>query len=370
MAGVYIHIPFCRQSCIYCNFYFKNGKKHAPDFFNALFKELDIKFHNKTVFVETLYFGGGTPSFADTAHLEALVNHISKKADISRLKEFTLEANPDDMSMDNLLDWKKLGVNRLSVGVQSFFDEHLSWMNRAHSSQEAIDALNIAGELGFELSIDLIFGIPSCTMQQWKENLDKALRFKISHISCYGLTLEEKTPWKKLISTKGYDGPDDTSIAEQFTYATEFLQGKGWVHYEISNYSLPGKEAIHNTSYWQSKEYIGFGPSAHSYDGEKRSWNVSDLNAYVESLDKGIVPEESEILSREDRYNEYVMTSLRTKWGMDLTKLKTIADVSDENLEKLERFVAESMLHRDGETYILTKQGKLYADSIASELFF
>lgn len=369
MSGIYIHIPFCRQSCIYCNFYFKNGRKHVPEYTQALLKEIEFKLNGFEKPINTLYFGGGTPSFLGVKELEKIVTALSKYFDLSGLEEFTLEANPDDMDPESLKAWKAMGVRRLSVGVQSFFDEHLKWMNRAHSAEEAEKAITLAQDMGFDLSLDLIFGIPGSTMEQHEENLRKAISFNIQHLSCYGLTLEEKTPWKKLIKTKGYSKPDEDLGAEQFKQTMAYLKERGWLQYEISNYCLPGKMAVHNTAYWRNKTYIGLGPSAHSYDGQKRCWNVADLNTYVEALNQGILPEDCEMLTESDHFNEYVMTSLRTIWGINVNDLRRFSRAEEITLERLEHYVQKGMLSKQGESYILTDHGKFYADAIASDLF-
>lgn len=369
MSGIYIHIPFCRQSCIYCNFYFKTGKKQSDILFQALERELEIKLDKVSEDIETVYFGGGTPSFVEPFQIENLLNLIRLKTGKNKFREITLEANPDDMSAENLKAWKAMGITRLSVGIQSFFDEHLRWMNRAHTAAEAELALANATKSGFELSLDLIFGIPGESNEQWIGNIEKACSFKIDHLSCYGLTLEENTPWKKLIERKKADLPDEAAASEQFKIAMKLLKVKGWVHYEISNYSLPGKEAIHNTSYWQGKPYIGIGPSAHSFDGIKRSWNVSDLHAYTESIARGEVPEESEILSPTNRHNEYLMTGLRTNRGISLNKLKSYEVTNADRDLKIKKYLEQELLLKDGDILYLSDEGKLYADAIASELF-
>lgn len=330
---------------------------------------MSIKLNKISKPVKTLYFGGGTPSFLEIKDLELLVKRLSEYFSLDDLDEFTFETNPDDMSETNLKAWKSLGVTRLSVGVQSFFDEHLTWMNRAHSAAEADAGIKLAQDLGFDLSLDLIFGVPGSTNQQHQQNLEKALSYSIQHLSCYGLTLEEKTPWKRLIKSKGYASPDDSLGAEQFMLTMDFLRERGWIQYEISNYCLPGKMAIHNTSYWRNETYMGFGPSAHSFDGVRRSWNISDLKTYSEALKQGLIPEESEVLSAADHFNEYVMTSLRTIWGLSSERLHTFDVNHSEVLSQLKHYVEKGMLlERDG-TFVLTDKGKFYADAISSDLF-
>lgn len=369
MSGVYIHIPFCRQACIYCNFYFQAGKKQSEIICSALLREIDIKLNNNSEQIDTVYFGGGTPSFIEPESIAKIIDRISELNGNKPFKEVTLEANPDDMSYENLKAWKSMGIQRFSVGVQSFFDKHLKWMNRAHSALEAQQALQLASEMGFELSVDLIFGIPECTDEEWRYSLEKALTYNIDHISCYSLTLEDHTPWKKLVEKNKYLPPDEDKAANQFAICMEVLRENGWIQYEISNYCKPGKMAVHNTSYWQSKPYVGIGPSAHSFNGTYRSWNVSDSNAYIESIEKGIIPEEREELTTQNKHNEYLMTGLRTMWGVDLKKLEDFQEISAQNLEKIDSYIVNGLLRKENQTIFLTDNGKMYADAIASDLF-
>ncbi len=369
MSGIYVHIPFCRQSCIYCNFYFKNGNKQSEELVNALLKEIDLKVNKMPFNLETLYFGGGTPSYIAPELIQRLLDKVMKISNYPQLAEVTLEANPDDISRENLEKWKAMGINRLSMGVQSFFDHHLKWMNRAHRAEQAEQAILLAREMGFELSIDLIFGIPGSTAEEWSFNLEKAVAYDIQHLSCYSLTLEDNTPWKKLVNSQKYPMPSDELASEQFICAMEFLSKKGWLHYEISNYCRPGFMAKHNTSYWQGKPYIGLGPSAHSFDGESRSWNIADLNGYVQAVNEGRVPEEREILGNSEKHNEYLMTGLRTVWGVELGKIRGFGFDTTDLLKQLEQYANEGMVVKEGETYTLSREGKLYADSIAASLF-
>ncbi len=339
------------------------------EYVDALLKEIELKLNKNSEAIQTLYFGGGTPSFLGNSELKTIFNAISEYVHPNDLKEVTLEANPDDMTASNLAEWKEMGIGRLSVGIQSFFDEHLKWMNRAHTAEEAEQALTFAQDLGFDLSLDLIFGIPGSSLEQHQFNMEKALSFNIQHLSCYGLTLEDKTPWKKLIKTKGYAKPDDEQGAEQFKLTMQYLKSRGWEQYEISNYCLPGKQAIHNSSYWKNTQYIGLGPSAHSYDGVNRCWNVADLNAYVEALNKGILPQECELLSDADKFNEYVMTALRTIWGIQIEEMKKRIDDITPTIERLEHYVSKGMLIKNEQSYVLTDRGKFYADALASDLF-
>ncbi len=369
MSGIYVHIPFCRQSCIYCNFYFKNGNRESGKLVDALLKEIELKVNKMPEKLETLYFGGGTPSYIAPELIHRIIDRIKALTDTSGLVEVTLEANPDDVSRENLKSWKAMGINRLSLGVQSFFDHHLQWMNRAHNASEADTAIRLAREMEFELSIDLIFGIPGSTAEEWSSNLEKAVAYDIQHLSCYGLTLEDNTPWKKLLSTRQYPLPDDDLASAQFSFAMNFLAGKGWIHYEISNYSRPGMMAKHNTAYWQGKPYIGLGPSAHSYDVESRSWNVSDLAAYVKSLEEGRIPEEMETLRQAEKYNEYLMTGLRTMWGVSMEKLRGFGFDMNDLQHRISQYVSEGKILQQDGVYTLSAEGKLYADAIAASMF-
>ena len=370
MSGVYIHIPFCRQACIYCNFYFLKGDARSAILTDALLREIDLRIHTPPPFdLETVYFGGGTPSFIDPGLVASLIKKIKSVFPGSTPLEITLEANPDDMTREKLEQWKDMGITRFSVGVQSFFDHHLKWMNRAHNAAEAEHALKMAGEMGFELSADLIFGVPGSTIGEWSQNLEKMLDYNISHLSCYGLTLEDNTPWKKLITTGKYAGPEDAGAAEQFMYTMDFMGRQGWEHYEISNYCKPGFRARHNTSYWQDKPYIGIGPSAHSYDGLVRSWNVSDMQAYTEAILSGNVPSESELLGPDEKINEYLMTGLRVIWGVNEDRIRELSGKAGEIIAQLQAYVREGKVIQEGRTYRLSPAGKLYADAIAASLF-
>lgn len=336
---------------------------------DALLTEIDVRFNKKPFALETLYFGGGTPSFLAPEDIKRLIDRVLERFEGDKPIEITLEANPDDMVPENLLAWKAMGITRFSVGVQSFFDEHLKWMNRAHSAYEAEKALQLASEMGFDLSLDLIFGIPGSGPDKHLANLEKALSFNVQHLSCYGLTLEDNTPWKKLVTTKAYPVPDDRLSAAEFELTMDFMSAAGWDHYEISNYAQPGKMALHNTSYWKEKHYVGIGPSAHSYDGNSRSWNIADNNAYVQSLKEGILPLTIEVLGASERFNEYVMTGLRTKWGVERSKLNSFG-VDTAHLEQLmEQLRKKNWIVVNGDNIQLTRDGKFYADSIASDFF-
>lgn len=335
----------------------------------ALLQEIQLKTHVMPQVPETIYFGGGTPSYIEPAYIGEILQLLLLKAGTVKPKEVTLEANPDDMDEARLSAWKRMGITRLSVGVQSFFDHHLKWMNRAHSSAEAIQALKRASEIGFELSVDLIFGVPGCTESEWISNLETVFQFNIVHLSCYGLTLEEHTPWNKLIERGTHVRPDEGNAAAQFGITMDFMRRKGWWHYEISNYCQPGKTAVHNTSYWQGKSYVGLGPSAHSFNSNTRSWNVSDMAAYMSAVATGKVPETTELLGSAERHNEYVMTSLRTMWGCNLNTLSAFGHYNDHLRQIMEDGIQKGMLYTKGDVVFLSEQGKYYADAIAAGLF-
>ncbi len=369
MSGIYIHVPFCRQACIYCNFYFKTGTEQMDAIVKSICKELEMRKEECIEPVETIYFGGGTPSFIPAAGIDRIIKTIQQFYPIEKITELTLEANPDDINIQQLLDWKAAGVTRLSIGVQSFYDNDLKWMNRAHNGQEAETSIKLAIENGFEVSIDLIFGLPESKDEQWRFNLIKANALGVHHLSCYGLTLEENTAWKKLIDKGKYAPANEQMTAAHFEWTMEFLSRYGWQHYEISNYCQPGYMAKHNTSYWQQKHYIGVGPSAHSFNGHERKWNVADNLAYINSIEKGALPSEKEVLTKENKINEYIMTGLRTQWGIDLNIIENMGARNGFFDSQLEKYLANKMVIQQGNVILLTNLGKVYADAIAADFF-
>ncbi len=370
LAGIYIHIPFCRQACVYCNFHFKVGSKNTLSLTNAIAKELELKKALLTQPIETIYFGGGTPSYLPDSELQILLQTIHNNYDTSNVSEITLEANPDDITTERLKQWSEMQINRLSIGVQSFFDSHLKWMNRAHNAKEAKQCIEQSLLLGFELNIDLIFGIPISSHIEWAENLRIANEYDIKHLSCYGLTYELNTGWEKLVNLKKYSMPDDTLMQQQFLYAMSFLSENGWKQYEISNYCRENFIAKHNTAYWQHKPYIGVGPSAHSYLYPNRYWNVSDNAKYVESINMLEIPEQMETLTLTQQVNEYIMTSLRTQWGIELHRIDTYKLDTEIFYKTLEKYIVQGYLLKQDNTIKLSTKGKLFTDSISAELFF
>jgi len=369
MSGIYIHIPFCRQACIYCNFYFKTGTSQVDALVEAICKEIELRKNDCTEPVETIYFGGGTPSFVPAEAIDRIIKTIYQHYPVEKITELTLEANPDDINETQLLAWKAAGVTRLSIGVQSFYENDLKWMNRAHNAHEAETSIQLAIANDFEVSIDLIFGLPESKEEQWRFNLIKANALGVHHLSCYGLTLEENTAWKKLIDKGKYAPANEQLTAHHFEWTMEFLSRYGWQHYEISNYCQPGYMAKHNTSYWQQKRYLGFGPSAHSFNGSERQWNVSDNAAYTQAIKQGHLPAEKEVLTEENKINEYIMTGMRTQWGINLNTLSEMGGRNAAFNEQLEKHLNNKMVEQNDQVIRLTNKGKVYADAIAADFF-
>ena len=369
MAGIYIHIPFCRQACHYCNFHFATSLRYKNELITALLKEIETRRdYLESEPVETIYFGGGTPSLLDGADIHSLVKQIRRTFAITADAEFTLEANPDDITTEKLTAWKEAGINRLSIGVQSFHEEDLVWMNRAHNAEQARDALTLAKENFENITIDLIYGTPGMTNEKWKSNIETALELGIPHLSCYALTVEPKTPLHKMIGLRQSKDIDPDLQSAQFILLMDWLHEAGYEHYEISNFALPGWRSRHNSSYWQGKKYIGLGPSAHSFNGISRQWNIANNNIYIESLSKGILSYEKEELTAVQQHNEYIMISLRTMEGLDLGKF---APGEREVLEMAaSKYISSGHLYLEGKHLKLSKEGKLLADGIAASLFF
>ncbi|MEK7227130.1 MAG: radical SAM family heme chaperone HemW, partial [Bacteroidota bacterium] len=299
MAGIYIHIPFCRQACHYCNFHFATSLHYKNELIAGLLKEIDlIPFPSPQVEkgdviserMETIYFGGGTPSLLNIEDLILIIEKIKTVFAVTADAEITLEANPDDITEKKLIDWKEAGINRLSIGIQSFFDEDLKWMNRAHTAKQAIDNLKLATTQFNNITIDLIYGTPQLTNEKWKQNVDSAISLNIPHLSCYALTVEPKTPLDKMIRQHQTENINPEKQSEQFLLLMQWMEEAGYEHYEISNFAKPGWRSRHNSSYWQGKNYLGIGPSAHSFNGAERQWNISNNNIYIESINRGTVP--------------------------------------------------------------------------------
>ncbi len=369
LAGIYIHIPFCKQACYYCNFHFSTSLHYKNELLEALLKEIDLQ-KNYTGYetVESIYFGGGTPSLLSVEEFIMIIEKIKTDFVLKADTEITLEANPDDITEEKLIGWKKAGINRLSIGIQSFFDEDLKWMNRAHNAQQAIENLHLAKKYFENITIDLIYGTPALTNEKWKQNVDFAISMNIPHLSCYALTVETKTPLYKMIKQGQTENVNPEKQSEQFLLLMEWMEKVDYEHYEISNFSKPGWRSRHNSSYWMGKNYLGIGPSAHSYNGTERQWNISNNNKYIESINKGIIPFEKEVLTPVQKQNEYIMTSLRTMEGMKLEKFDGV------DLDKLiaasRKFIDSGLIKLENNSLLLTNNGKLLADGIAADLFF
>ncbi|TVZ55870.1 oxygen-independent coproporphyrinogen-3 oxidase [Lutibacter sp. Hel_I_33_5] len=372
MSGIYIHIPFCKQACFYCNFHFSTSLKKKDELISSLIKELEIRkneLQNETI--ETIYFGGGTPSLLTNNELTILIESVYKNYTVSENPEITLEANPDDLSEEKIKELSNSPINRLSIGIQSFFEEDLKSMNRAHNASEAKNCLSIATRYFDNITVDLIYGIPNMSNNRWKESLQIAFDFGINHISSYALTVEPKTALDTFIKQGKYPALDEKLAKEHFDILVSETVKNGFVHYEISNFGKSKYFSKHNASYWHQKKYIGIGPSAHSFNKTHRSWNVSNNAKYIKDIIAGKLPSEIEKLTKEDSFNEYIMTGLRTIWGVSLTKIKE--EFGDEIYQHLilssEKFIEKELLTIDKNILKTTSKGKFLADGLASDLF-
>jgi len=392
MAGIYIHIPFCKQACHYCDFHFSTSLKRKDEMLRALVKEIELrKDELKNEVIETIYFGGGTPSLLRLQELKLLIATVYENFTVISNPEISLEANPDDLTEIKIRELAKSPINRLSIGIQSFFEEDLKSMNRAHSVKEAKECLSIATRYFENITIDLIYGIPNMTNQRWKENLQIAFDFNVNHISSYALTVEPKTALDTFIRQGKYPSVSEETALKHFEILVSETEKKGFVQYEISNFGKPNYYSKHNTSYWQGKSYIGIGPSAHSFNDNTRSWNVSNNMQYIKAIAQNELPSTIEILSNIDRFNEYIMTGLRTVWGVSLNKIKQRfgVDFMEYLLKNAESHIdqkllilvnetdaysvkSEITLSQDsygGQKLKVTEKGKFLVDGIASDLF-
>jgi oxygen-independent coproporphyrinogen-3 oxidase len=371
MAGIYLHIPFCRQACHYCNFHFATSLHRKNDFIPALLKEMAVrKDYTGGEAIETIYFGGGTPSLLEAAEVERILQQVQTLFPVAEGAEITLEANPDDMTAERLAAWRKAGINRLSIGIQSFFEEDLRWMNRAHNAVQATDCIRMAQAEGFgNISIDLIYGGPTLPDQHWQENVERAIGLQIPHLSCYALTVEPRTPLDKMIHQhkKADVSPDDQ--ARQFLLLMDWTARAGYEHYEISNFAQPGKRSRHNSSYWQGKTYLGLGPSAHSFNGTSREWNVANNAKYIAG--EGLAVAELEVLTPVQQLNEYIMISLRTMEGIDLGEVtrRFGAETALQLEKEVSAYIQQGKIRMGNGRLQLTREGKLLADGIAADLF-
>ena len=373
MSGIYIHIPFCKQACHYCDFHFSTSMKKKEEMVLAIAKELKLR---KSEFqdeqVETIYFGGGTPSVLELDEINFLIKTVYENYSVVENPEITIEANPDDLTEERIIAISQSKINRLSIGIQSFFEDDLKLMNRAHNSAEAKKCLEIATHYFDNITIDLIYGIPGMTNEKWLQNIETALAFNVPHISCYALTVEPKTALRKLIQTGKIAEPNDEVAQEHFSILVEQLEANDFIHYELSNFGKENYFSKNNSSYWLGKKYHGIGPSAHSFDGVSRSWNISNNSLYVKSIQENQLPNEVEILSKTDRYNEYIMTGLRTIWGVSLEKIASEFgnDYLDYLQNQMQKFLIDDLLFVENNILKTTKKGKFLTDGIASDLFY
>lgn len=373
MAGIYIHIPFCKQACHYCDFHFSTSMKKKGEMVLALAREIFLRkeeLGGETI--ETIYFGGGTPSVLSNDEIKLLIDSVYLNYDVADNPEITLEANPDDLSPERIRQLSQTKINRLSIGVQSFFEEDLKLMNRAHNVLQAEACLAEAVKHFDNVTIDLIYGVPGMSNDKWLQNIEKALSFGIPHVSSYALTVEPKTALHTFVQKGIVPPPSEEGAQEHFRLLTERLAQEGFIHYELSNFSKPGYFSKNNTAYWLGKKYIGIGPSAHSYDGISRSWNIANNSLYVKALQAGNLPSEKEVLTLTDRYNEYIMTGLRTMWGVSLTRIKSEFGAAYlAHLQKeAQKFLENGTLSIDEDVLKATAKGKFLTDGIASDLFF
>ena len=374
MAGIYLHIPFCKQKCAYCDFYSIANKTYLEDFVNAICTEIKLQSeYLSSEKIQTIYFGGGTPSILSSDHVEKILEEIYKYFQVEQNNEITLEANPDDLNEKYLKSIFTIGVNRLSVGIQSFNDSDLQLMRRKHTVNQAISSIVEAQKTRFKnISVDLIYGLPDLSLKKWEENIDQAIKLNIQHISAYHLTIEPNTLFQKLQKNQKLNLPNEKESLEQFQLLVEKTKENGFLHYEISNFAKDGSISLHNTNYWMGVKYLGLGPSAHSYNLTSRQWNISNLRAYLDSIPKGKIPLEKEILEEKKKYNDYVITSLRTMWGLNTKKLEKDFDKKYLRyfLSKTENLLKENLLRKSGNNFILTEKGIFISDNIIASFFY
>jgi oxygen-independent coproporphyrinogen III oxidase len=373
MAGIYIHIPFCKKACHYCNFHFSTTLHHKLSLCQAITKEISLRANELLgQTIKTVYFGGGTPSLLSPTELNLILNALQQHFDLSQVKEFTLEANPDDITEAYLEYLKSTPINRLSLGIQSFIASDLQWMNRAHQVEQSIKALELAKAYGFySLNLDLMYGLPSLSEQEWLDNIATAIGFEPEHISAYCLTVEPKTALASDIA-KGKIAPLEEELAStQFNLLRQALSKAGYIHYEISNFSKPNKMALHNTNYWRGENYLGLGPAAHSFNGKERAWNVANNLQYIKQIEQHKLPITIEHLTDANQLNEFVMTGLRTIWGISLEELeqKFGSNRKKQLMKDAEKYLKQGQLAIEGSILSLSQEHLFFADGIASELF-
>ncbi|SHJ17453.1 oxygen-independent coproporphyrinogen-3 oxidase [Mesonia phycicola] len=372
MSGIYIHIPFCKQACHYCDFHFSTSLKKKEELVEALLIELKLRKKENVGEVATIYFGGGTPSLLSLEEINTILNEVFHLYPVIDNPEITLEANPDDLTEEVIKNLAASRINRLSIGVQSFFEEDLKLMNRAHNAEEALVSIELATQYFNNISIDLIYGIPDMSNERWRENLTIALGLGVPHISSYALTVEPKTALKKMIETGKVKPVEEDLAKSHFEILITTLEEAGFINYEFSNFGKPNYFSKNNTAYWLGKPYLGIGPSAHSFNGEHRSWNISNNAKYIKSIFQEELPSQVEELSVVDRYNEYVMTRLRTQFGVNLAEIENLFGKKLATYFKKEAqvFYDKELLQEENHKILITKKGKFLSDGIAADLFY
>ncbi|XOV65995.1 MAG: radical SAM family heme chaperone HemW [Fluviicola sp.] len=372
MAGIYIHIPFCKQQCTYCDFHFSTTfQKYRERMLNAMLLELKQRSdYCGDATIETIYFGGGTPSLLSKEEISSFLELIHAQFNVKPNAEISLEANPDDCSEANLTNWKSIGINRLSIGVQSFKSSDLEWMNRAHNAKEAEECVRNAQTVGFRnITVDLMYGLPQLTEEEWRNHIQKVIDWQVPHVSSYCLTVEPNTLLERKVQSGELKVANDEEESRQFEILVEMLEKNGIEQYEISNFSKPGFESRHNSNYWKGVPYLGIGPSAHSFQGISRQWNISNNAHYMRCIESGTCYYEVEMLSVDDRFNELLLTGLRTVYGVNLSQLTGIRELPKGFDDQLHQFKKHGWMEENENHIFLTKSGRLRADFIASELF-
>jgi oxygen-independent coproporphyrinogen-3 oxidase len=371
LLGIYIHIPFCKKSCHYCNFHFSTSLKNKENMIKAINKEIYQKAILNNDKVSTIYFGGGTPSILDVEEINLIIENIYKNFNVGKNIEITIEANPDDLSKHKLNDLSKTKINRISIGVQSFIDKELKIMNRVHDSKKAIKSIEMAKKYFNNISVDLLYGVPDSSIKSWNYNIDTISSFNINHISAYALTVEPKTALESFINKSILSMPDEELVYSQYKLINEKLSSKNFINYEVCSFAQKDFFSKNNSAYWLRKKYIGIGPSAHSFDGESRSWNISNNKKYIDQIRDGDNYYKKENLTKVDQYNEYIMTGLRTIWGVSVKHIESNFDVRFKNyfLKKIKSHIAKKNVYKEDDLYLTTQSGRFLADGIASDLF-
>ena len=371
MTGLYLHIPFCKQSCHYCNFHFSTSQNNREEVLTAINKEINLKASEFNDKISTIYFGGGTPTVLTEKELNTIIENILKKFDVEKNIEITIEANPDDLTESKISSLSNSVINRISIGVQSFIDKELKSMNRAHDSKKAIKSIEMAKKYFQNISIDLLYGLPDSNLDSCNYNLDLIQKFDLNHISAYALTIEPKTALQSYLKKSIIEMPDEQLVYDQFKLINERLTKTGFINYEVCSFAKKDFFSQNNSAYWLRKKYIGIGPSAHSFDGNFRSWNISNNKKYIDHINQGLSYIKKEKLTRIDHYNEYIMTGLRTIWGISTEYIESNFNANFKNyfLEKIQKHIVQKNVKIKDNVYLTTNSGRFLADGIASDLF-